>query len=184
MKQRENLFLRRPQRRDLLLGGKALLVIALIISGLSACTGQLAHQGSIPSSTRQTAPTSSSTQLLQQEGPTSGLYIGNVGNDAEGNDNALYRVDYQSGKVLWKYQFGLSKPIPGLGKYAPPYGLIVQQGLVFVESIGVVYKSILYINQATLIKGQEAYLTTAMDPGGKVLWKINLGGYAAEVLVS
>lgn len=139
MKQRENLFLRCPRRRDLPLGGKALLVIALIISSLSACAGQVAHQGATPSSTRQPDPTPSSTQLLQQEGPASGLYIGNVGNDAAGNDSALYRVDYQSGKVLWKYQFRLSKPIPGLGKYAPPYGLIVQQGLVFVESFGVVY---------------------------------------------
>jgi len=139
MKQRENLFLRRPRRRDLPLGGKALLVIALIISSLSACAGQVAHQGATPSSNRQPDPTPSSTQLLQQEGPTSGLYIGEVGTDAAGNDSALYRVDYQSGKVLWKYQFRLSKPIPGVGKYAPPYGLIVQQGLVFVESFGVVY---------------------------------------------
>ena len=129
MKQRENLFLRRPRRRDLPLGGKALLVIVLIISSLSACTGPVAHQGITPSS----------TQLLQQEGPASGLYIGDIGNDAAGNGSAVYRVDYQSGKVLWKYQFRLSKPIPGLGKYAPPYGLIVQQGLVFVESFGVVY---------------------------------------------
>ncbi|MGB8347174.1 MAG: PQQ-binding-like beta-propeller repeat protein [Ktedonobacteraceae bacterium] len=139
MKQRENLFLRRPRRRGLPLGGKALLVIALIISSLSACAGQVAHQGATPSSTRQPDPTPSSTQLLQQEGPASGLYIGDVGNDAAGNDDALYRVDYQSGKVFWKYQFRLSKPIPGVGKYAPPFGLIVQQGLVFVESFEVVY---------------------------------------------
>jgi outer membrane protein assembly factor BamB len=135
MKQRENLFLRHPRKRGLLPGGKALLVIALISVSLSACAGQVAHQGTTPSSARQPDPTPSYTQLLQQEGPTAGLYIGEVGTDASGNDNALYRIDYQNGKVLWKYQYKL----PGVGTYAPPFGLIVQQGLVFVESSDVVY---------------------------------------------
>jgi outer membrane protein assembly factor BamB len=135
MKQRENLFLRHPRRRDPLPARQTLLLIALISISLSACAGQVTRQGATLSSTHQPDPTPSSTQLLQQEGPTSGLYIGEVGADAAGNDSALYRVDYQNGKVLWKYQFKL----PGTGTYAGPFGLIVQQGLVFVESSTVIY---------------------------------------------
>src|SRR5260370_1632045 len=100
MKQRENLFLRCPRRRDLPLGGKALLVIALIISSLSACAGQVAHQGATPSSRRQPGPTPSSTQLLQQEGPASVLYLVDFRNDAPGTDNALYTLHYPRGQTL------------------------------------------------------------------------------------
>lgn len=137
MKQPKSPFFRHPRSLDLLAAGGMILVIALMMASLSACADPRGQAGAPRAVNHQPGATASSTQILKQAGPDAGLYIGN---NATGNDSALYRVDYQSGKVLWKYQFRLSKPIPGLGNYAPPDSLIVQQGLVFVVSrVGIVY---------------------------------------------
>ncbi|HEY7417279.1 MAG TPA: PQQ-binding-like beta-propeller repeat protein, partial [Ktedonobacteraceae bacterium] len=83
--------------------------------------------------------TASPTQVLKPEGPDSGLYIAHLGNASASNESALYKIDYQTGKVLWKYQFKLSHPDNTWGSYAPPNDLIVQQGMVFVTSFDASY---------------------------------------------
>src|SRR6266568_4103120 len=102
MKQRENL----KTRSAFLI--VTILMALLIISGLAACIGQGVHTASPPST--QQGRTPSSTQILQQAGLDAGLYIGGSRGTGINTDNAVYRVDYRSGKVLWKYQFKLARP--------------------------------------------------------------------------
>ena len=135
MEPQRGLFHRYPQRQNLLPRWETILVITLIISSLSACAGQPVHSSPTPASNHQAGATASPpTQTLQQTGPDSGLYIAHLGDATPGNESGLYKVDYQSGKVLWKYQFKLSQPDRDWGNYAPPFDPIVQQGMVFVES--------------------------------------------------
>jgi len=84
--------------------------------------------------------------------------------------------------------------VPGIMSLDGGTGSLIWQKLITTQLAGdpssdtilgfLVHKSILYINQDTHIKGHATDRTTAMDPGGKVLWQINLGGSATEVLVS
>src|SRR5260370_36247705 len=84
--------------------------------------------------------------------------------------------------------------VPGIMSLDGGTGSLIWQKLITTQLAGdpssdtilgfLVHKSILYINPDTPIKGHETYRTTAMDAGGKVLWQINLVGYAAEVIVS
>lgn len=164
MKQRESLFLKYPLRLDRFFQVVTILMALLTITSLTACAGQGVHTAS-PTST-QPGRTPSPIQALQQAGPDAGLYIGSSIGTGINTDNTVYRVDYSSGKVLWKYRFKLASP-SSWGLYAIPSVLIVQQGYVFVESqAGVVYAitaatghlawSYRVNSGVTLVRGQES----------------------------
>ncbi|GHO90129.1 hypothetical protein KSF_001770 [Reticulibacter mediterranei] len=112
----------------------------------------------VPTPTIRPGLTPSPTRSLKLAGPDAGLYI------ADETSTAVYKVDYRSGKVLWKYQFRLKHP-SSFGPYALTNYLLVQQGYVFIESQNeVVYAlnaatghlawSYVFGNNVDLVRGQ------------------------------
>src|ERR1051326_6419293 len=155
MKQPEDLFLRHPRRQAPILVGVVILIASLIVSSLAACTGV---GGGTP--TQRPGITASPPQIVKRAGPDAGLYI------ASFNDAAVYKVDYRTGKVLWKYQFKLKHP-SDFGPYALPNFILVQQGYVFIESqnevayaliaaTGHLAWSYVFGNDVALIRGQDS----------------------------
>jgi len=109
----------------------------------------------------------------------------------EGN-NIYATFDPSGADSTWGYP-PQDSHVPGIMNLDGATGSLIWQKMITTLLAGdlhensiqgfLVHKSILYINQSIFVKGSVVYRTTAMDTGGKVLWQINLGGLASEVLV-